>query len=338
MSTKIYLETFQAALEATRGTGIAAPTHIFPMISGTLTPKIAEFKPIESAGIMTKQFRHTVTRNWGEFELEVPADTAYMPFLLNALVVPLTSPATPAGATLARLWAHVPNQTADNIKTLTAWFGDTNVQMWLSDFAVMESISFTNDASSEEGATVSLNGYGNFPSKVASPTPAARITAGKLLPGMAMSLFLDTSSAIGTTAITGRLISATHDLGTGVGSGELKFLAQGEATTFDYSAISRNAEAVQLVTTITMEVIDMAQYDLFVANTDVKCRVRHNGALIESGFYHYIEFDTYGPLRELEWGEHATGNRTVTFTIESQYDATLAAPFRVAVQSIQTAL
>ena len=39
MTTKIYLEKIQAALEATRGTAIADPTHILPMISGTVTPQ-----------------------------------------------------------------------------------------------------------------------------------------------------------------------------------------------------------------------------------------------------------------------------------------------------------
>ncbi|MBK8434600.1 MAG: hypothetical protein IPL28_26350 [Chloroflexi bacterium] len=335
MTTKIYLEKIQAALEATRGTAIADPTHVLPMISGTVTPQKTLYEPEEMVGIITKQLRHTRTRNWGEFEIEMAADTAYLPFLMNMAVIDEDTPTTPGGGTNSRLWTFIPSETADDIKTATLWSGDENVQTWVSDFAAMQTLTFSNDATNEDGATVSVSGLTNAPAKDSAPTPAARITTGKLLPAMAMNLWLDTSSGIGTTAISGRLITVTHEISTGV---EVKYIPTGSTTTFDYSALSRNAAARRLVTTITLELPDSAQYDVWAADTVVKCRVRHSGQLIEGSLYHYAEFDTYGPLKDLEWGEHATGNRTVSFTIESQYDTTLAAPFRVAIQNVSTTL
>jgi hypothetical protein len=338
MTMKIGLERVQAALEATRGTAITAPTHLLPASTGLVTPADVIYEPLEMAGIWTKNFRHVKTRNWGEWELEGPADTAYLPFLLNMAINANATPTTPGGGTLSRNWLYEVDQDADSIKTATLWWGDEGIQLWRAAFAVAETFTFTNDASGEDGATVSMSGMSNFPTKVAAPTPATRVTTGALLPPMAMQLWIDTSSAIGTTAVTGRLISATHEVSTGVGSGELKFLPSGPTSDLNYTAISRNAENIRATTTIKLEVPDMVQYDLWAASTTVKCRVRHSGSLIEGSLYNFFQFDTYGPLRDLSWSDHANGNRVLEFTINSQYDATLAGGFSALVQNRSTTL
>jgi len=82
----------------------------------------------------------------------------------------------------------------------------------------------------------------------------------------------------------------------------------------------------------------MTQYKLFENGTNCKLRIRHNGDLIETGFYHYVEVDTYGPLNFTDWGELEGTNRTLTLEVQSLYDATLGADFSVKVQNDRTAL
>ena len=80
------------------------------------------------------------------------------------------------------------------------------------------------------------------------------------------------------------------------------------------------------------------RYKLFNQGTVCKLRIRHNGDLIETGFYHYVEVDTYGPLNFTDWGELEGTNRTLTLEMQSQSDATLGADFSVKVQNDRATL
>lgn len=163
----------------------------------------------------------------------------------------------------------------------------------------------------------------NFPSFLESP----------LIVGADMQVWLDTSSAIGTTAITGRVVSAEHVIPVGWVQ---KYLANGPASAATFTRIARAAR--QITTRVTMELLDLDQYALFNDDETVKLRVRHNGDLIEGSLYHYVEVDTYGPLHMTDWGELEGVNRTITFEVMSEYDSTLGADFRVAVQNDRASL
>lgn len=330
--TEIAFERLHLALETTRGAAIAAPTHLLNL-PGKLTPKRTLYRPKESRGTLVAAYRNKQVRKWGEWEAEGAADPNMLPVLFNMAIKPVTSPTTPG--TLSKLWAFVRTVNADDIKTATIWGGDPNIQSWQADFGTIDEIVIKNDASSEEVAMVSVKGQANFPAKVSAPTSPASI-AGDTLPGQQMQVWIDTSSAIGTTAVTGRVISVEHTIPVGI---EYKYLAAGPAGGLEYSGLGRLGTAAK--TKIVMELPDMTQYDLWAAATTVKMRVRHNGAFIETvstvDYYNYFEMDIYGPLDALEWGEKGA-NRVVELTVESEYDATLGADYRVAVQSQRTAL
>lgn len=167
--------------------------------------------------------------------------------------------------------------------------------------------------------------------KVAPVFPS--ILSAPLISGAGMQMWLDTSSAIGTTAIMGRLISAEHVIPVGYG---YKHLAVGPGGAKTYTRVGRGKRSI--TTRVTMELLDMDQYKLFENDTYVKLRIRHNGDLIESGFYHYVQVDTYGYLNFNDWGELEGTNRTITLEVQSIYDATLGADFQVVVQNDRTAL
>ena len=332
--SEIAFERLHAALETTRGTAIGAPT-ILLNLAGRVKPFQTIYHPQESRGTLVKNYRSKVVRKGSEWQGEGPVDVNELPFLLNMAVAPLTSPTTPG--TLSKLWAFTRSITSDNIKSATFWDGDPNIQSWQTAFAVIEELKITNDASSEEVAKLSVKGQGRFPTKVSAPTPVAAIS-GDTLPGQLMQCWIDTSSAIGTTAVTGRLVSAEHTIQTGV---TYKYLGAGPTASLDFAEIGR--EATEAETKIVLELPDSVQYDQWAAQTSLKIRVRHNGAFIETvtavDYYNYVEFDIYGPFDALDWGENADGsNRTVQFTVKSQYDATLAADWRLAVQNQRTSL
>lgn len=325
--TELAFERLHLALETTRGTAIGSPTHLLNL-PGKLTPHQTMYRPAESRGTLVRNYRNKVVRKWAEWEAEGAADPNILPVLFNLAVKPVTSPTTPG--TLSKLWTFVRSVAADDIKTATLWAGDPNVQSWRAVFAVIDEISIVNDASSEETAVVSVKGLANFAEKITAPTSPASI-AGDVFPGQQMQVWIDTSSAIGTTAVTGRVIAVEHTIPVGV---EYKYLAAGPAGGLGYAAIGRVPTAAK--TKLVLELPDMVQYDLWAAATSLKARVRHNGAFIETvatvDYYNYFEMDVYGPFDLLDWSEKG-GNRTVELTIESQYDTTLGADFRVAVQN-----
>lgn len=334
---EIPFETFRVALEATRGTAESAPTHLLNL-AGKITPNITRYRPSEARGTRARNYRSVDTRKGAEWEAEGDADVNMAAVLLNMGVAPVTSPSTPASATLSRLWAFVPNISADNIKSATAWWGDPALDQLLSDYCMLDELVFENDASGEEVLTVSAKGMGGFPSKVSAPGATAAI-AGATMPGQLMQCWIDTGSAIGTTAISGRLISAKHTIRTGT---TYKYIAAGPAAALDYGLIGREV-VVGMTTELKLELIDYTQYDLWAAGTILKCRTRHNGSLIETvagplNFYNYMDFDVYGPAEDLDWDDNEGSNRALNLTINSTYDSTLGSDFRVAVQNARTSL
>lgn len=168
--------------------------------------------------------------------------------------------------------------------------------------------------------------------RVVAPPFPSQLTA-PLIIGQEMQMWLDTSSAIGTTAITGRLISAEHTIPVGYVP---KYLATGPGSDGSFTRLGRPTRS--LTTTIKLELLDLDQMELFEDNTTVKLRVRHNGPLIEGSLYHYFQVDTYGPMTLDEFTDLEGVNRAVQFTVVSEYDATLGADWRVLVQNDRATL
>lgn len=337
MASELFTERLFLALESTRGTAITTPTHVFNMM-GLLTPSLDYFEPSESRGEIRDKYRSKTSRKGAAWTLTGAADPNYLTVLLNMAVKAVTSPSTPSGATLSRLWTFTPSMSSDDLKAATIIWS-LEAQNLVSDFAMIDTLTLENGADGTDGLTCTVAGGCGFPADIAAPTPPSNI-AGELLTGQLMQLWIDTSSAIGTTAVTGRLLKAKHEIKTGV---TYKYTAAGPTASLDFSAVGRDKKTARCVTTLTLEVPDTTEYDLWVDGTTVKCRVRHNGALIETtagpvNWYNYVQVDTYGPMKNLRWGENVGSNRTLEVTIESFKDSTLGADYSVAVQSQRTSL
>lgn len=331
--TEIAFEYLAGGLEAVHGTALAAPTHFLPF-KGSIKPTQEQYRPEESTGMLAQYTRSTPVRRGGEWEGEGGADPNYLPFLANMVIKGgVTAPTTPVGATLARLWTFIPSMTSDDLKSGTFFFGDAGVQIWREAYCMADEMTISGSADSTDGVTISLKGAGQFPEQVSPPALPAQNVGSLLMPGK-MQLWLDTGSdAIGTTEITGRVISAEATIPTGV---SYKYLAAGPESDLSFTRHGRGKRHATLK--LMFELPDMTQYDQWASSTTMKARVRFNGGLIEGALYTYAQFDIYGPFDSLDWGELASTNRTISMEIQSQYDATLGADFAFYVQNARTTL
>ena len=336
MSTELSFEYMALALEATRGTAIATPTHYLPF-SGTITPAQSFYRPAESRGHLAEYTRSKIVRRSSEWSGEGGADPNYAPLMFNLVTKGgVVAPTTPTNAVLSRLWTFVPTLTGDDLQSATMFFGDPNTQIWRSTYCMANDFSISADASGEDGATWSISGTGKFASQVADPVLPAQSVGDLLMPG-AMQVSLDTSLAIGTTALTGRVVSADFSINNNIG---YKYLAQGPTSDLSFAKIGRGKRHAESV--VVFELDDMAQYDLWANGAPVKMRVRLNGDLIETQaatpFFSYIEWDIYGTLDSMAWGENASTNRTISLTVMSEYNTVAGHDYALRVQNARTTL
>jgi hypothetical protein len=321
---ELAFEVLSGALESVHGTPIAAPTHIFNLL-GMITPQNTISRRTQSDGTLSEFRRSAVTRNLATWEGTGDLDVNTLPFLLEMAIKGAGVITTPGGGTTSRNHTYTPTMTSDDLKSATIYWGDPNTQILQSAYSMIDTITISSDTSNTESSTVSVKGTCQFPSKVSAPTQPAMTTPG-LIVGQKLSMSIDTTLAISTTAVTGRVISAEHTISSGV---TYKYLAGGPTSNLTYTRHGRKKRHME--TKITMELTDFGQYDIFAAGTVAKVRTVHNGPVIEGSIYNSVTVDCYGPLSDLTWTDLEGSNRAVSFTIQSEYDTTLAADFRVIV-------
>jgi hypothetical protein len=290
-----------------------------------ITPQNTFSRRTQSDGTLSEFRRSAVTRNLASWEGTGDLDVNTLPFFLEMAVKGAGTITTPGGGTLSRSHTYVPTMGSDDLKSATIFWGDPNTQIFRSVYGMIDTLTISSDTSNTESSTMSVKGTCKFPTEVTAPTQPAMTTPG-LIVGQKLGVGIDTTLAISTTSITGRVISAEHTINTGV---TYKYLAGGASSDLTYTRHGRKKRHIE--TKLTMELTDMAQYDIFAAGTVVKCRVVHNGPLIEGAIYNSVTVDTYGPLSDLSWTDLEGSNRAVTFTIQSEYDATLRADWRIVV-------
>lgn len=332
---EIAFERIGIALEATRGTAVTPPTHMLPL-TGTIKPATTRYVPEEQRGHLAARPRSKVSRKWGEWEAEGGMDTYYMPLLANMVLAPLTVPTTPTNALTARLWTFLRVMTGNTLKSATMYWGDPGVQMWQGAFGLAKELEISADGTGEDGTTVTVSGITQFPTKVAAPTFPAEVIASLIVP-LNIQVWLDTTLAMGTTEILARVLSVTHTIPSGL---QEKFVPGGVAASRSYTragVAKSNAS-----TTLVMELLDTAQYDLFQNETRVRLRVQHNGAFIENNmatdFYEYVAIDARGYLDFADWGDYEGTNRTIELTLEHEYDVGAGTDTVLRVQNTRTAL
>lgn len=340
-AAELPFEYLAVALEATRGTAVTPPTHYLP-IAGSVKPVREKYRPEESRGTLAQWYRSKTVRTRSEWSGEGGADPNYAPLVFNMFMKAVTSPTTPTNGVSTRLWTFAPTMTADDLKTATAYFGDPNVQIFQAAYCVGEELTISANAGSTDAATWSMKGGGKFPTRVSAPTLPAQ-SVGDLLMPSAMQLWIDTSSAIGTTEITGRFVSTEWTIPTGA---TYKYYAGGTAGGLGFTKIGRQKRSANAKIVVELNDVSVgsgAEYQTWEADTLVKMRIRLNGSLIESvaspgPYYSYIQLDIYGPLDAFDWGSVADSNRTMQFEVTSEYNSTAGYDFALFAQNTKTSV
>ena len=320
---EIPFEVAWGALEATRGTAIAAPTHnlLAPL---TITPKFSTYRPDEVVGRLAEYGRTVRTKQHAEWKVAGPCDPRLLPFWLEMALAGTITPAK-QGATAAYLSTYAPSMTTDTLKSATLWGFDANITALEAKYAMCDELVIRSDMQGESGLELDASGWCQVPVVEAAPTAPPLVTGDLIMP-QTLQLYMDTAT-IGTTEVTGRVLSAELTIRTGV---TYKWLSQGSTfTTNDYTRVGRKKRHCELK--LVLEVPDTVQLALALAGTYYKTRVKWSGALIETPHKWYVQADIYGSVDVMDWGVHAESNRTLALTILSQYDATATHDLQVLV-------
>lgn len=333
---ELIFEGLYAALEATRGTAANPPTYWLPM-KGFILPKQNRYRPDETRGLRAKNYRSVTTRRWAELGGgKGPLDPSIAHVVgVMALNGSITTPTTPGGAAAARLWTIPRAMTSDNLKSATIYGMDPNVQQFRSAYMMIDEWSISSDGSSEDGIESTIKASGAFPSATAASSIPAQ-APGPILPPGLMEIWLDTSSAIGTTSIN-TFVRAELTIPTGI---KRKWIAGGPTNTLSFQRIGMEATAPTVK--LAFEVDNLSQvYNLWEnnqGNTVIKTRIRFNGPEIEPNFRYFVEYDTWLTCDEPNWAELEGTNRLLELTLQGEYDTTNATDLIMRVQNTKATL
>lgn len=223
---------------------------------------------------------------------------------------------------------------AGDLITITGVVGMTQLNTNTYTVASPTATTFALSGTNTTGFTAYTSG-GSW--ELNTPTMPAQ-TIGPLMPSMYTQVWMDVASAIGTTELTGRVISAEFTVPGGITP---KYLGVPPGSGLTYTRIGRKKRRPS--GKYVFEFRDTTQYNMFKNDQLVKCRTRmSSSSAIETvagvTFYYYCEVDLYGKLKFDDWGDLEGTNRTAEFTIDGIKDATLGASFRIAVQNARTTL
>jgi hypothetical protein len=330
--SEIVFERLALALETTPFTPVTPPNTNLNIV-GSISPVEEDYTPNDQYGTLEEAYRTQIMRRSMEWGGDGDVDIYAAHKVMSMAVKGGVSPSTPTNGVLTRLGTYIPTLTSNDLKTATLYGGmDPALGVYEVPGAVIDTLEVTSDSGGTEAVKWSISGTGADATVDATPPTFPAVAPGPLLIPGNSQLWIDTAT-IGTTAITGRLISTRVTIPTNYSKKYPGGQTPGTVPTVTrYGRGKRRAEME-----LTFELTDLTQYNQWKNQTNLKVRLRHNGSLIESvtpDYYHYMQFDIYGPFRFGGWGEYEGTNRTITLTIRSIYDATNAASFAAYVQTI----
>lgn len=330
--TEIIFEKLAVALEATRGTKVTPPTHLLYM-DGQITPEDDWFEDETNvgtaAGLLRAEKLHTRTTLSAEGAMDVNT----LPVLCNMALAPVTVPTTPGGGTLSRLWTFTRNVTSDTVKSGTFYWGDPNAKMYDAGYGMVTQLNLAADASGTDGGTQGFDAVAQTLTPLGAVPTLPTNAVAPLIVGARMQLWIDTTLAIGTTEIVGRVVSADVSIPTIVGNP--KYVAVGPSAAITYARFGKQKSVPEM--TIQVDKVDEVQLNNYLATDNVKVRVRFNGPLIETTLYNYVQVDMYGKFRFDSWDD-LEGNRTLSLMVRGEYNATPASDVVVYVQNQKATL
>ena len=332
---EIDYEKSWGALESTRRTAVTPPTHDFnaPLL---ITPRKARRRGVGQGSLVPNRKSVTARKDstWDLPSHEL--DIYNLLFWASMAIDGSPAIATPAGGTNARTFTFSRDVSSDSLKSATLYGNDPNVKMFQIAGAMADELAVEMTTGEDGGSiTQAANGRGLFPTSLGSaPTAPTATNAPMLIPGLSQ-LWIDSSSAIGTTEIAdARLVGASFTIPTGV---TYKYNAQGPSSTLGYAATGRTKQPATL--DLSVEFFDTDEYDLWNSDTQLKTRLRLNGPIIEGSLRHYVQLDIYGPFNEdFDWADLEGSNRLLDLSIDSEDNSTAGYDYVLVIQTDKTSV
>lgn len=313
--------------ETTRGTAVSVPTHNMNS-SGVVKPIRTKVRPKEQRATLDKSYRSKTTAVLTEWDTnESPLDNTLFPIWCSMGFRGAVTATTPATATNTRDREYIPVNTYDEItgsnkvKTATVWFPQRDDVIWRAPYAFLQELTVKADAKGDGLVTAQAKGLAKGSANVSAPASYPAQVNGTMFPARWTQLFID-ETTIGTTDCTSLLSSVEISCPTGLTPA---YFSQGPTGDLSFTRLEHSERGPKI--TLELDLADDTYMSHWAADTVLKFRVRFNSDVIESTFRHFVEFDFYGPLGDLDWGEGA-GSRLAKFVIEGQYHDDIDTSFR----------
>lgn len=309
----VALTGFQAGIEETRGTPVAA-TRIQPM-TATLSHKIERYAPQEDRNSFEDFYRSSQTKE----SVEISGATAWATFEDMAFfgLLAVKGGVTPTG-TGDYTWDFLPSSDTDDLATITAeWFNDT------ASYQVPWCVLNKLELSYQRGQPValSLDFLGQTAIEAAKTADLPQRVTEDITDGLTAT-FID-DATIGTTAAP-NVLTAKFSLNN---NWEPIWSLDGNKYPSRFARGRRHVEG-----DFMLQFDSTSEYDKFVDGSARAVRLASTGSLIpETEVNKYLSFDFWtGGWDVADFGRQG-GIWTVGVKGRSTYDATAGASFAMSV-------
>lgn len=325
----------QAAIEATRGTDLAATRKVYAQFTPAYARALTPFR--NSTGTFHGRRRASYGREKPSWSASDEATYEDLPWWLQGILKGGVTGSSDGNATPAYLYAFNPTITADDLKSFRFEFGDSGNPYEMGQAMVTSAtLRMDSDNDSEPSWMLDVSGPArDFTTTTFTGALADRTTEPILARGT--KIFIDEpGGTIGTTQVTGKLISASIPI-----TNEIHFKAFAEDTT--YVAANKVGRGEQYMDgQLTFEFDSDGEFAKYRAGTQRLIRIYQEGATIHAGSpaataKKYMKIDLYGYYSS--WARNdREGNLTMTLGIMGFYDATATKSFSIDVNNALSSL
>lgn len=323
------LDIAQVGVEATRGTLVPATKVLDFEPGGAMVKRSPSLIRVRNAGSLATAHRSYVGRDVVEIECSGTWSYDWAPWWFNMFLGPLTA-GTGAGAD--KVWAFTSTQivdTSDNLKSTSWEVGGKDTRPGEYKIAGVMGKSLSLSIKQDQAWTFKASMIGQVVT-VASKTGALTPITGIVdVLGTTTKLFIDTSSAFGTTQRTAAVLSADIDITVGTAP---RYTLDSNRAAVRMAVVGNRSISAKIVA----EYDAQTEYTATHAATAKRVRLSSTGPSL-GGSNYVCQIDLPGVWESWEVGDD-DGVVTEQLTLAGQYDTTPASDIAASVTNASATL
>ncbi len=320
-TNEIILQRVQAGIETVRGAPVAATRKVYARIAPSYDRTLSAIQ--DTTGTFQARRRPVYSRARPSFsgtDVVTFEDGPWWALLrLKGGVTPTADLGTPPAQTRV----YLPTIAADDLASITMEFNEVgnpyeSAQVMCNSWTMR----FDSDNDTEAGWMMEADFLARDLAINTYTTALADRTT-EVVPARGTKVYMDTSSALGTTQRVGWLISGSIS-----GNNNLHYKAFSEDEIyFAANKVGRGEQTFDAQLTVEFDSdVDFAR---FRSDTPIQLKVRleREGSIIHSTVRKRMRLDIMGYWSSIGWGDRE-GNITATFNLMGFYDPTLGGTYR----------